>query len=216
MQARWTILAGGAALVALALATPMHVDAQDNQSRRGGRGNFDPSEFFDRMDANGDGSLDATEFRGGEERLKEADKDGDGKVSKEEMTAAFQARMASFQRDGGPEGRPGPGIDRFKEELGLSDDEWAVLKPRVEKVITLQGELRGGGRGNTTPMPEATALRTALDNPDATAEELAQRVAELRKAREKKQAELKTARETLRELLTPRQEALLVLDGLLD
>ncbi|MDK2971062.1 MAG: hypothetical protein PWP23_817 [Candidatus Sumerlaeota bacterium] len=216
MQARWTILAGGVALMALALATPMHVDAQNNPGRRGGRGNFDPSEMFDRMDINGDGSLDATEFRGGEERLKEADTNGDGKVSKEELSAAFQARMAGGQREGGPEGRPGPGVDRFKEELGLSDDEWAVLKPRIEKVIALQSEMRGGGRGNTASMPEVEALRTALENPEATNDEITQRVAELRKAREEKQAELKTARETLRELLTPRQEALLVLNGLLD
>jgi hypothetical protein len=227
MNAPRTLIAGGAALLALALATPAVLEAQQdgNTGRRGGRGNFDPAEFFSRMDANGDGSLDASEFRGGEDRFKEADKNGDGKVSQEEMQAAFQARMESFRRgdrgtgDGAPGFGPGNFVDRLKEPLGVSDEEWAILKPRLEKIATLQMEMRpGGGRGPgaSAAMPEAEALKATLDRPEATAEEIAAKIADLRKAREKKQADLKTAREELRELVTPHQEGVLILEGVLD
>jgi Spy/CpxP family protein refolding chaperone len=45
--------------------------------------------------------------------------------------------------------------DRLKESLGSSDDEWRVLEPQIEKVVTLQRQSspmmamwgRGGGRG---------------------------------------------------------------------
>src|SRR3954470_5374615 len=34
---------------------------------------------------------------------------------------------------------------RMKEQLGVSDDEWKVLQPKVEKVMTAQRDARAGG-----------------------------------------------------------------------
>ena len=129
-------------------------------------------------------------------------------------------------------------VDRMKEALGATDEEWKVLGPRVEKVQTLSFQLRGGlgmggmfvrraPRGET---PEAAApareptqvekalqeLRTVLDNKEAKPEEIKAKLTALREAREKVKQELAKAQKELRELLTLHQEAQLVLMGLLD
>src|SRR5262245_28244140 len=36
-------------------------------------------------------------------------------------------------------------MDRMKERLGATDDEWKVLSPKIEKVMSVQRDLRGGG-----------------------------------------------------------------------
>src|SRR5437762_6836879 len=35
-------------------------------------------------------------------------------------------------------------MDRIKEQLGATDDEWKVIQPKVEKVMTAHRESRGG------------------------------------------------------------------------
>ena len=129
-------------------------------------------------------------------------------------------------------------LERMKELLGATDEEWKVLGPRVEKVQTLSSQLRGRGGmgemfvrrapGRETPEgPEATRkptgvekalqeLRTVLDNEEAKPEEIKQKLTALREAREKVKQELAKAQKQLRELLTMRQEAQLVLMGMLD
>jgi len=129
--------------------------------------------------------------------------------------------------------------DRFKEILGATDEEWTVLQPRLEKVMTLTmqsrfgglniGALMGGGRrgGPGGPGSDATApqteinkagaaLQKILDNKDSGAEEIKAAMEALREARAKAGAELEKARKSLREVLTLRQEAQLVMMGLLD
>lgn len=119
----------------------------------------------------------------------------------------------------------------MKEQLGVSDDEWKVLSPKLEKVSNASRDLRGGfggGRGPgggrdgggdqpTTPVAKASAdLRAALEKKDTPAEEIAKKLAELRAAREKAKTELAAAQKELKELLTQRQEAVLVQMRLLD
>ena len=128
--------------------------------------------------------------------------------------------------------------ERMKEALGATDGEWKVLGPRVEKVQTLSSQLRGGmGFGRmftgrtprreapegTQPTPELTdvekalqELRTVLENEEAKPAEIKKGLTDLRKAREKVKQELAKAQKELRELLSVRQEAQLVLMGLLD
>jgi hypothetical protein len=36
-------------------------------------------------------------------------------------------------------------MDRMRERLGATDEEWKVLSPRIEKVMTTQRDLRGAG-----------------------------------------------------------------------
>lgn len=62
----------------------------------------------------------------------------------------------------------------------------------------------------------AEALQEALERPDASIETLKTRIRELREARKVAKDELKKTREELRGLCTARQEAMLVLLGILD
>ncbi len=132
-------------------------------------------------------------------------------------------------------------LERIKETLQATDEEWTVLKPRIEKVQTLSQQANVGGgmrmlfarrarRAGTPeggeaaePAPELSAvekaiqdLQTVLANEQATPEEIAAKLTALREAREKANQELAKAQEGLRGLLAVRQEAQLVLMGLLD
>jgi len=122
-------------------------------------------------------------------------------------------------------------LDRLKEQLGPTDDEWKVLQPKIEKVMDAQqagfggfGGRRGGGGGgggadNTpqTPIAKASSeLRTLLENKDASADDIKAKLAALREARAKSRTELEDARKALKEVLTQRQEAVLVTNGMLE
>ena len=80
---------------------------------RARQGRPDPSRFFDRLDANGDGKVTLDEVpqraREGIERLmKRADKDGDEALSRDELSAMRRRGGPPEGRPGGPpEGRPG-------------------------------------------------------------------------------------------------------------
>lgn len=69
----------------------------------GGRPNFDPAERFKMADKNGDGKISKDEAEGRmAERFDNFDADGDGGITQEEMTAAF----ARFRAGGGAGPRP--------------------------------------------------------------------------------------------------------------
>lgn len=152
---------------------------------------------------------------------------------------------------GGPGGGPGgPGgrarmspeqmrermADRMKEALGVNDEEWKALAPKVEKVQQLQfqtmmGRGRMFGRGGpgagvgpgfganmpSNPVLDATrALQTTLENKDSTPDQIKAKLTALRDARAKSREELTVAQNELKELLTQRQEAVLVSMGMLE
>jgi len=132
-------------------------------------------------------------------------------------------------------------MDRYKEALEVTnDDEWKAIQPRVQKVMDLrresfggmgrgmfgrgprggdnspqgdQGQQRRGGFGGT-PNPEADALQKAIDS-KASKAELKAALEKYVASRKAKQAEMEKAQAALRELLTPRQEAIATLNGLL-
>lgn len=126
---------------------------------------------------------------------------------------------------------------RMREQLDVSAEEWKVLQPKFEKVTQAQRALRpgpmgfgrrggpggpgGGGPGadaaNASPVAAATqSLRQTLDQENASAEDIKSKLAALREAREQAQKELDAAQTDLRSLLTQRQEATLVMMGILD
>ena len=118
-------------------------------------------------------------------------------------------------------------LDRIKEQLGSTDDEWKVLQPKIEKVMDAQMAgfgggfgRRGGNNGDNTPQtPTAKAqaeLRELLQNKDASADDIKAKLAALREARAKTRADLEAARKDLKEVLTQRQEAVLVTNGMLE
>jgi chromosome segregation ATPase len=125
-------------------------------------------------------------------------------------------------------------LDRLKQDLGSSDDEFQALQPKIEKVFQVQMELntgRFGGRRNRgagsdsasnanqtqAPVPAASSeLRKTLENKDAKPEEIKAKLDALREAKTKAKADLAAAQQDLRGVLTQRQEAVLVMSGLLD
>jgi hypothetical protein len=155
-------------------------------------------------------------------------------------------------QDGGRGGRGGRGGDfdpaqfrerimqRYKEELGASDEDWKVIQPKLEKVMAVQRDARsggggfggfggpGGGRGGRggdaagaereqTPVAKASSeLRTALQSKDTPADDIAKRLEAFRAARAKAREDLAAAQKELKEVLTGRQEAQLVVAGMLE
>ena len=102
-------------------------------------------------------------------------------------------------------------LDRLKDALKSSDEEWALIKPRLEEVTSKQRE-----RLSPAGVPAIQELQKAVGDSNVPAAEI-QRLAEAVRAHHReKDAALKTARERLREVLTARQEAVLLLYGILD
>lgn len=130
--------------------------------------------------------------------------------------------------------------ERLKEILEVSDEDWKVLEPRLTKVFTLSRQTsgmggmrtlfrgrgdrdRGGrmqGREDTREQTEVgksiEELRKLLENKEAKPEEIKKKLTALREAREKTKQELAKAQQELRKILSLRQEAQLVLMGLLN
>ena len=152
--------------------------------------------------------------------------------------------FAQNQGGGGGGGRFNPEefrkrmMDDLREDLGATGDEWQVLEPKVEKVMAATRDARfggmfggrggrgrggpgGGGRGGfnmpETPVSKAAEeLNTLLENKDAPADQITAKLTALREARAKARADLAAAQKELQEVLTPRQEAVLVARGMLD
>ncbi|MHC4994141.1 MAG: hypothetical protein ACYTGQ_03720 [Planctomycetota bacterium] len=196
------------------------------------------------------------------------------------------------QRGGGQRGPNGQGrgggnfdpaqiqqriMDSYKERLGMDDDVWSIVKPRLEKVMALRGQTAGGrggfggfggggfggpgrggpggpggrggdqqarggdrggdrggpggdrggrggpggrggfGGGGDSPVGRAMAqLGEVLQNENASSDQIKSALNNLRAVRAKAENDLKAARESLREVLSTRQEAMMVASGMLD
>ena len=116
----------------------------------------------------------------------------------------------------------------MKEQLGATDEEMAVIQPKLEKLMMARRDTGGmfgfGGRGRgdsdnetVTPAQQASRdLRQTLENKSASAEEIAAKLKALREARTKAREAVATAQKDLKEVLTQRQEAVLVNLGMLE
>ena len=129
--------------------------------------------------------------------------------------------------------------DRIKTEMKASDDEWSVIQPLLEKVETKMRESMGGrfggmgggpgGRGGprrennggdaNRPQPagaaETQALRQTIDGDGSTAD-IKAKLQALRDQRKKSEADLAQSRADLKKVLNVREEAVLVMMGVLD
>lgn len=135
-------------------------------------------------------------------------------------------------------------MERYQTELEATDDEWKVIQPLLTDVMEKQRATAGrrfggmmfgrrgpqqgqdaqanqrGGRGNRPgfgePDPAMEALQTALEDENTSKTDLKAKLTALRDSRKKAEAELKASRDKLRQVLTLRQEAKLVMAGMLD
>lgn len=135
---------------------------------------------------------------------------------------------------------------RLREQLGATEQEWKVLGPCVMEVSQLRRELSGFGRGGMfgggmfgrgrrgpegdrpggrrgAPDREQTELEKALDGLRTLLEDTSAKPADVKKqltvvraTREKTRQKLAAAQQKLRAIVTMRQEAQLVLWGMLD
>jgi hypothetical protein len=127
-------------------------------------------------------------------------------------------------------------VDMQRDSLSVTnDDEWKVISQKLLKVVQLQmqarmvgmgsmmGGARGGGGGGMRrlgmlggePDPSEADLQKALDDhaPNAV---IKTAMAKVRAARQQKKDEMTKAQSDLRDLLTPRQEAVLLAGGMLE
>jgi len=181
------LIAGGCAAV-LALGTNT-VMAQG----QGGRGNFDPAQMKQRlMDEMKDQweIKDDAEWTAIEPKL--------GKVIDARGEIMASTMRGAFGRGGG--GRRGGGGGGG----GNGDDNGGGQRQRQ----------RGGGGMFGTPSPAVEALQKAIDDKAPTAE-IKTKLKVVQDEQKDKQAKLVAAQEDLRAVLTPRQEAIATLRGLL-
>lgn len=143
--------------------------------------------------------------------------------------SASAAPSASPSPGGNPQDFRQRMDDRLKAELKTTSEEWTVIQPLLQKVVEKQraifagrfggrrgGSGAGGASGGQSGMPEADALRTAVDSDQTSNDDIKAKLAALRDARKKAVTELDQAREDLKKVLTLRQEAVLVSRGILD
>ena len=115
----------------------------------------------------------------------------------------------------------GQELERYQKRLGISEEEWPLIRPRIEAVFNLVRNRRGSeeAEGSTKADVEQKTrdLRKLLGNKneEASKAEIKAALTGLRAAKEKKRQKLARAQSALRELMTLRQEALLVLEDLL-
>ncbi|MCK5564602.1 MAG: hypothetical protein KAJ07_05105 [Planctomycetes bacterium] len=124
-------------------------------------------------------------------------------------------------------------VEMLKERMGATDKEWTVIKPRLEKVMELSqngrsngmrslfGRGRRGGREEATTPTEPVQiasdnLQKTLDKEAPSTAEIKAKLAALRGAREKNKQQLVITQQKLKEVLTVKQEALLVMTGMLE
>ena len=126
-------------------------------------------------------------------------------------------------------------IQRLKQLMGATDEEWTVLGPKVLTVYTLvSSQTRGmqmrslmgdfnqgrGGMSNQTASDTSDKtieeLQTLLASENTTTTQLRNKISEVRKAKEESIQKLAKAQKELRELLSLKQEATLISVGLLE
>ncbi|MDA7661900.1 hypothetical protein N8609_00905 [Verrucomicrobia bacterium] len=118
-------------------------------------------------------------------------------------------------------------MDSIKDRFGFSDAEFKAIQPLIEDIQEKQREARTGGRSfagfggfggrsgrggdRDAGNPEMSALQKAIESGN----NIEAKLSAFRKARAKKEAVLKKSQETLKSVLTIKQEAVAVTIGLI-
>jgi chromosome segregation ATPase len=117
-------------------------------------------------------------------------------------------------------------LDNLKQQLEATDQEWAVLLPKIQKLLTARNNAPSSsgnmmsramsmGMGNrnqtTTPLQKTDSeLRTLLGDANTSNAVISAKLNDYRAACDQANKELNTAEKDLADLLTPRQEAIMV------
>jgi hypothetical protein len=123
----------------------------------------------------------------------------------------------------------------IKDQLEVGDEQWKALSPKVDRVLAAKINMSTGAgmnwqsANNAKPSFSASAaksdtpagkamqeVRDAVANKDAPDEELARKMAEVRKARQKARLEYDAAQKALSDAITPRQQAVLMTLGVVE
>lgn len=152
-----------------------------------GRGNFDPAQMRERM---------MTHLR---EQMDVKD-DAEWKAIEGQIGKVMDARRDMMANDFG-------GFRGMRSSRSGSSDSSSSSSSD-------QSSSRRRSSFFGTPSPEVEALQKAIDD-KASSDEIQAKLAALRKSNKDKQAKLDKAQADLKAILTPRQEAVAVLDGLL-
>lgn len=105
-------------------------------------------------------------------------------------------------------------IENLKGQLGVSQAEWTVVRPRLEAVY--ERVHAQPVRGKVEPTTPVEQRRKELRDEAAKPEQIREKLLALHAEKEKARQELAKVRRELRQVLTLRQEAVLVLAGLLE
>ena len=111
-------------------------------------------------------------------------------------------------------------IESLRNQLRVSDQEWAVVKPRLLAVYDLVhpvSQMMGRNEPPKTELEQRSRdLRELLQADKAEADQIKAKLTAFRAVKEKSSQQLAAARQSLRQIMNLRQEAVLVLNGLLE
>lgn len=176
------------------------------QERGRGRGGFDPEQMRARMMERYQETLDVSDDEWTVIQPLIADV-----MQKQSDQRRSSFRGAMFRGRGrGGEGARTERPDRSERQRQARETERGDQGKQAER-----GD-RGARRGGGEPDAEVEALSKLLESKNPSAADIKSKLSDLRDARKKKADALKEARAKLREVLTLKQEAQLVLSGMLD
>lgn len=191
-----------------------NIQAQDNGNGNGG-GRSNREQFREQMSQRLKTELKAT--------------DDEWKVLQPLIENVFNKQRESLSTNfGGLGGMMGRNRNRNGQRRGEDGNTNGQTQSSGAGAATQTSNATGGGDNsgsgsdgnrqgrNRASSPEIDALKKALESDQTPTEEIKAKLTELHNAREKSQDELKAAREDLRKVVTLRQEAVLVLYGILD
>ncbi len=178
------------------------------QERGGRRGGFDPAQMRARMMERYQESLGVSDDEWKVIQPLVADV---MEKQRDQMRSSFRGGMFRGRGRGG-EGARAARPDRSERQRQARQGDQGKEAEQGDR--SARGDR--GGRGGGDADPEVEALSKLLESKDPKAADIKSKLSDLRNARKKKAAALEQARTKLREVLTLKQEAQLVLSGMLD
>lgn len=181
-------------LVIAGCAAALSLGAGSAMAQRGGGGNFDPAQFRQRRLDNIREQMDVKD-------------DSEWKVLETSIGKVMDAEQEMMQ------GRFGGGMGGGRRNRGGGAGGTGAT---ADNATAGQGGQQGGGRRGFggTPSPEMEDLQKAIEA-KAPADEIKAKLQKLRDVTKAKEAKLESAREDLKKLVTARQEAILVINRVL-